>query len=183
MQLINWGYVVDKTGRKTLLLVGTQIMTFALLLLSVILIAANQSPSVQVHAVIRSIYSLPLPCPDLLLLWLFFHVTKIGTNCSACGIVLYHWICIWIGSRWTCYIWSCPLLYLLFFLLLPPPSFSNFIYLLFSVNWVVLSEIMSTRMRTKAFSLFVSINWGVNLVIGLLTLPGKHAVKSNQITT
>jgi hypothetical protein len=36
-----------------------------------------------------------------------------------------------------------------------------------------MSEIMSTRMRTKAFSLFVSINWGCNLVIGVLTLPGE----------
>lgn len=35
-----------------------------------------------------------------------------------------------------------------------------------------MSEIMSTRLRTKAFGLFVSINWGFNLVIGLCTLSG-----------
>ena len=39
-----------------------------------------------------------------------------------------------------------------------------------AVCWVVLSEIMSQRLRSKAFGLFVSINWGINLVIGLLTL-------------
>mmetsp|Transcript_1782 Transcript_1782/g.2799 ORF Transcript_1782/g.2799 Transcript_1782/m.2799 type:complete len:518 (-) Transcript_1782:256-1809(-) len=39
-----------------------------------------------------------------------------------------------------------------------------------AVSWVVMSEIMSTRLRTKAFGLFVSINWGANLIIGLLTL-------------
>ena len=35
-----------------------------------------------------------------------------------------------------------------------------------------MSEIMTTRLRTKAFGLFVSINWGCNLLIGVLTLPG-----------
>ena len=39
-----------------------------------------------------------------------------------------------------------------------------------SVAWVVMSEICPIRIRTKAFSLFVSINWMCNLVIGLLTL-------------
>jgi MFS family permease len=39
-----------------------------------------------------------------------------------------------------------------------------------AVCWVVLSEIMSQRLRSKAFGLFVSINWGINLIIGLLTL-------------
>ena len=29
-------------------------------------------------------------------------------------------------------------------------------------------EIMSTRLRSKAFGLFVSINWGFNLVIGVI---------------
>lgn len=42
-----------------------------------------------------------------------------------------------------------------------------------AVSWVVLSEIMSTHLRSKAFGLFVSINWGCNLVIGLTTLTGK----------
>jgi len=35
-----------------------------------------------------------------------------------------------------------------------------------AVAWVVMSEIVPTRIRTKAFSLFVSINWGCNLAIG-----------------
>jgi hypothetical protein len=42
-----------------------------------------------------------------------------------------------------------------------------------AVSWVIMSEIMSTRLRTKAFGLFVSINWGFNLVIGLTTLSGR----------
>ena len=39
-----------------------------------------------------------------------------------------------------------------------------------AVSWVVMSEVMSQRLRSKAFGLFVSVNWGINLVIGLLTL-------------
>lgn len=41
-----------------------------------------------------------------------------------------------------------------------------------AVTWVILSEIMSTHLRSKAFGLFVSINWGINLIIGLTTLSG-----------
>jgi hypothetical protein len=33
-----------------------------------------------------------------------------------------------------------------------------------------MSEIMPTRLRIKAVSLFMSINWGCNLIIGLLSL-------------
>jgi hypothetical protein len=39
-----------------------------------------------------------------------------------------------------------------------------------TVTWTVMSEIMPTRLRMKAVSLFLSVNWGANLVIGLLTL-------------
>ena len=39
-----------------------------------------------------------------------------------------------------------------------------------SVAWVIMSEICPIRIRTKAFSLFVSINWLCNLIIGSLTL-------------
>ena len=39
-----------------------------------------------------------------------------------------------------------------------------------AVTWVILSEIMPTRLRTKAISLFLSISWGCNLAIGLSTL-------------
>jgi hypothetical protein len=39
-----------------------------------------------------------------------------------------------------------------------------------AVSWVVMSEVMTTHLRSKAFGLFVSINWGINLIIGLFTL-------------
>jgi len=39
-----------------------------------------------------------------------------------------------------------------------------------AVCWVILSEIMTTRLRSKAMSLFLSINWGSNLIISLFTL-------------
>jgi MFS family permease len=39
-----------------------------------------------------------------------------------------------------------------------------------AVMWVMMCEILDQRVRSKAFGLFISINWGINLVIGLLTL-------------
>lgn len=45
-----------------------------------------------------------------------------------------------------------------------------------AVSWVVMSEIMPTRLRTKAMSLFLGINWGSNLIIGLLTLTAIDAL-------
>lgn len=39
-----------------------------------------------------------------------------------------------------------------------------------AVVWVMMSEIMPTHLRTKAVSLFLSINWGANLIVGLITL-------------
>ena len=57
-------------------------------------------------------------------------------------------------------------------------------YILFcTVVWTVMSEIMPNRLRTKAVSLFISVNWGCNLIIGLLTLTaidGLGGVKSNM---
>lgn len=38
------------------------------------------------------------------------------------------------------------------------------------VAWVTMSEVCPTRIRTKAFGLFLSMNWFWNLLIGLLTL-------------
>ena len=35
-----------------------------------------------------------------------------------------------------------------------------------AVCWTVMSEVMPTRLRAKAFSLFLSINWFLNLLIG-----------------
>lgn len=49
--------------------------------------------------------------------------------------------------------------------------------------WVVLSEIMPTRLRSKSYSLFVSFNWGFSLLIGLLTLTainGLGGVKASM---
>lgn len=46
----------------------------------------------------------------------------------------------------------------------------HYICILRVVSWVVMSEVMTTHLRSKAFGLFVSINWGVNLIIGLFTL-------------
>jgi hypothetical protein len=39
-----------------------------------------------------------------------------------------------------------------------------------AVVWTVMSEIMPTRLRNKAVSVFLSVNWGCNLIIGMLTL-------------
>jgi len=39
-----------------------------------------------------------------------------------------------------------------------------------AVIWVMMSELMPTRVRTKAVSLFLCISWGSNLVVGLTTL-------------
>jgi sugar porter (SP) family MFS transporter len=100
-------YLVDVMGRKQLLLRGTNLMTCALLVLSITLLAANNSQTLQGYIAVFAV--------------LFF---VIG-------------FAIGLGA----------------------------------VSWVVMSEIMSTRLRTKAFGLFVSINWGFNLVIGLTTLP------------
>lgn len=45
-----------------------------------------------------------------------------------------------------------------------------------AVMWVMMCEIMEQRVRSKAFGLFISINWGINLVIGLLTLTAIDAL-------
>ncbi|CAM9313976.1 unnamed protein product, partial [Ectocarpus fasciculatus] len=99
-------YLVDILGRKTLLQVGTQIMTAALLLLSVILLTANDNVPVQ------------------------------GAIAVVAVLIFVFGFAIGLGA----------------------------------VSWVVMAEIMSTRLRSKAFGLFVSINWGFNLIIGMLTL-------------
>jgi hypothetical protein len=39
-----------------------------------------------------------------------------------------------------------------------------------SAAWVVLAEVMPTRLRSKSYSLFVSVNWFNALLVGLLTL-------------
>jgi succinate dehydrogenase hydrophobic anchor subunit len=52
-------------------------------------------------------------------------------------------------------------------------SFISLFISLFSlllVCWTVMSEIMPTRLRAKAVSLFLSVNWATNLLIAMLTL-------------
>eukprot|EP00604_Paraphysomonas_vestita_P001944 CAMPEP_0174821704 /NCGR_PEP_ID=MMETSP1107-20130205/9207_1 /TAXON_ID=36770 /ORGANISM="Paraphysomonas vestita, Strain GFlagA" /LENGTH=521 /DNA_ID=CAMNT_0016039023 /DNA_START=23 /DNA_END=1588 /DNA_ORIENTATION=+ len=100
-------YLVDISGRKTLLLRGINLMTVSLLILSITLLVANDAQKLQGFIAVFAV--------------LFF---VIG-------------FAIGLGA----------------------------------VSWVIMSEIMSTRLRTKAFGLFVSVNWGFNLVIGLTTLP------------
>lgn len=52
-----------------------------------------------------------------------------------------------------------------------------------AVVWVILSEIIPTRLRSKAMSLFLNISWACNLVIGLGSLPaidGLGGVKNDM---
>jgi len=89
-------YLIDKTGRKVLLLVGTYLMLASLIVLSTVLITADNDPVIQgVIAVV--------------------------------GVLMY---------------------------------VTGFSIGLGAASWVVLSEIMPTKLRTKAVSLFLSINWG-----------------------
>lgn len=39
-----------------------------------------------------------------------------------------------------------------------------------STSWILLTEIVPSRIRAQAFSIFTAINWSSNLVIGLSTL-------------
>lgn len=39
-----------------------------------------------------------------------------------------------------------------------------------AVCWTIMSEIMPTRLRAKAVSLFLSVNWAMNLVVSMLVL-------------
>ena len=45
-----------------------------------------------------------------------------------------------------------------------------------AVQWVVLSEVVPTRIRAKAYSLFTLSNWGANLVISFFTLSVINAL-------
>jgi hypothetical protein len=45
-----------------------------------------------------------------------------------------------------------------------------------AVCWTIMSEIMPTRLRAKAVSLFLSVNWGMNLLISMLTLTAIDAL-------
>ena len=39
-----------------------------------------------------------------------------------------------------------------------------------NVCWVIMSEVLPTKIRSKAFGLFLPINWSCALIVGLLTL-------------
>ncbi|CAN0486451.1 unnamed protein product, partial [Hapterophycus canaliculatus] len=45
-----------------------------------------------------------------------------------------------------------------------------------SVCWVVLTEIVPSRIRAPAYSIFTAINWLSNLFIGLFTLSAINAM-------
>ncbi|CAM9746915.1 unnamed protein product, partial [Discosporangium mesarthrocarpum] len=45
-----------------------------------------------------------------------------------------------------------------------------------AVAWVVLAEIVPSRVRSRAYGLFISVNWAANLAVGLLTLTAIQAL-------
>lgn len=45
-----------------------------------------------------------------------------------------------------------------------------------AVSWTIISEIMPTRLRSKAVTLFLGINWAMNLLIGLVTLTAINGI-------
>jgi len=99
-------YLVDRAGRRSLLIVGTCVMVGALLLLGIVLLAMNDSPDAQgIIAVIA------------LLLFV-------------CGFA------VGLGA----------------------------------VAWVVMGEVVPTRVRGKANSLFVAENWAWNLILAATVL-------------
>jgi len=111
-------YIIDRTGRKILLLSGTYTMLAALLILSIVLLSPIPSTTQGVIAVLA------------VLLFVAGFAIGLGAVC-----------------------------------------------------WTVMSEIMPNRLRIKAVSLFLSVNWGSNLIIGLLTLTaidGLGGVKSSM---
>ena len=99
-------YLIDRVGRKTLLLIGLTIMIFSLLLLSFVLVLANSDESTQGGVAVFAT-----------LVYVFGFAISLG-----------------------------------------------------SVIWVIMPEIVPTRIRTKAVGIFLSLHYAVNLAIGLLTL-------------
>eukprot|EP01038_Epipyxis_sp_PR26KG_P009278 gene9278-12500_t len=99
-------YLVDKSGRKVLLSIGTVLMFCSLLVLSSVLSATTIASSTQGFVAVFAVLS-------------FVAGFAIGLG---------------------------------------------------AVVWVLMSEIMPTRLRVKAMSLFLSINWASNLLVGLVTL-------------
>ena len=103
-------HLMDRNGRRTLLLSGTSLMCVSLVVLSLVLLFAGSSEVVQGVIAVFAI-----------LMFVFGFAIGLG-----------------------------------------------------AVSCVVMAEIMPTRLRTKAYGMFVSISYGCNLFIGLLTLTAIH---------
>lgn len=100
------GYLVDKLGRKILLITGTWIMFTSLVLLGFVLL-------------------------------FLYKIETLRTVVSILGVLTY--VC-------------------------------GFAIGLGAVQWVVVSEVVKTRLRSKAYSLFVTTNWTANLFLALCLL-------------
>lgn len=106
--------LMDKSGRRTLLLIGTSIMLAALVVLSSVLLAVTGDANETTQGVVAIIS---------ILVFVFGYAIGLG-----------------------------------------------------AVSWVVMAEVMPTHLRTKAYGMFVSISYGCNLIIGLLTLTAIHGL-------
>jgi MFS family permease len=116
MSTIMAANLIDRAGRRTLLLIGTSIMMISLLVLSLVLSFANNDQFTQGVIAIMAVLTF---------------------------VVGY---AIGLGA----------------------------------VSWVVMAEIMPTRLRTKAYGFFASISYGCNLIIGLFTLTAIHLLGNNS---
>jgi len=104
--------LVDAAGRKVLLSIGVNVMLAALLVLSLVLLTANDESVIQGIVAVAAVLTFVL----------------------------------------------------------------GFAMGLGAVVWVMMSELLPTRLRMKAVSLFLSINWGFNLIVGLVTLSAIDAL-------
>lgn len=59
--------------------------------------------------------------------------------------------------------------------------FSFLLFVIIVVVWVIIAELVPSRLQSKAMYLFLNTNWASNLVVGLITLPGKqlHCILQN----
>ncbi|CAM9182284.1 unnamed protein product [Ectocarpus sp. 6 AP-2014] len=106
------GSLVDKAGRRSLMLIGTLVMALALAILSGSLLWLNATPRAQ-------------GCLAVAATLLFISGFSLGQG---------------------------------------------------SVCWILLTEIVPSRIRAQAFSIFTAINWLSNLFIGLFTLSAIDAM-------
>ena len=114
-------YLIDRTGRKGLIVGGTYIMCIALAVLSSILLVPSTSIDGTVQGMIAVV---------AVLIYVAGYAIGFG-----------------------------------------------------AIIWTILAEVLPTRIRMKAMSLFLSINWASNLVIGLVTLSaidGLGGVRSDM---